>query len=135
VRVPFMDYRLVRLAQRIPTALKQVDGDYKIALKRALGGRLPPSLMNRPKWGFDTPLASWVRGPAIFGALQVLKTGTLVREGLISPAAVRSLVSSREEASSRARRVWSLLILEIWLRLRGRPEPPRESLTELLGGA
>jgi asparagine synthase (glutamine-hydrolysing) len=135
VRVPFMDYRLVRLAQRIPTALKQVDGDYKIALKRALGGRLPATLLNRPKWGFDTPLASWVGGPAIFGALQALKTGTLVREGLISPSAVRSLVSSREGASSRARRVWSLLILEVWLRLRGRAAAPQESLTELLRSA
>ena len=132
VRVPFMDYRLVRLAQRIPTALKQVGDQYKIVLKRALGSRLPPTLLNRPKWGFDTPLASWVGGPAIFEALQALKTGALVGEGLISPAAVRTLVSTREGASSRARRVWSLLILEVWLRVRNRPSAPRESLSELL---
>lgn len=132
VRVPFMDFRLVRLAQRIPTALKQVNGDYKIALKRALGSRLPPNLLNRPKWGFDTPLGSWVGGPAIFEALQALRTGALVGQGLISRAAVRSLVSSREGASARARRVWSLLILEVWLRVRGRASAPQESLTELL---
>jgi asparagine synthase (glutamine-hydrolysing) len=135
VRVPFLDYRLVRLAQKIPTALKQVDGDFKIALKRALGDRLPEEILTRPKWGFDTPLQSWVRVPAIFKALQGLTTGAIVREGLVSKAAVRSLVSSRERVSTQARRAWSLLILEVWLRVRSRPSAPHESLTELISSS
>ncbi len=133
VRVPFMDFRLVRIAQRIPALLKQADGDYKIALKRALGDRLPENIKSRPKWGFDTPLAAWVGGPVLFAALQSLPNGALVAEGLVSKTAVRSLVSSRERASAQARRVWSLLILEVWLRVRSRSSPPRETLTELLG--
>ena len=39
VRVPFLDYRLVRLAEGIPTAWKQDAADFKILLKRALGKR------------------------------------------------------------------------------------------------
>jgi asparagine synthase (glutamine-hydrolysing) len=133
VRVPFMDYRLVRLAQRIPTALKQVDGQFKIALKQALGDRLPPELLTRPKWGFDTPLKSWVRGSALFEAMRTLPSGAAVREGLISAAAVGSLVGTPERVFSQARQAWSLLVLDVWLRVRDRVSPPRESLTQLLG--
>lgn len=133
VRVPFLDYRLVRLAQRIPAILKQVNQDYKIVLKRALGHRLPAELLTRPKWGFDTPLNSWVSSPALFGAMQRLPAGSIVRDGLVSKAAVRSLVNSQERVSRQARRAWSLLVLEVWLRVRGRLSPPRESLRELLG--
>ena len=41
VRVPFMDYRLVRFSQKVPGTLKQNSHEFKILLKRALGRALP----------------------------------------------------------------------------------------------
>jgi asparagine synthase (glutamine-hydrolysing) len=135
VRVPFMDYRLVRFSQRLAATQKQTGGAFKIFLKRALGHLCPPELLTRPKWGFDTPLDRWVSQPGIFALAQKLRSGVAVREGLIAPRHLAQYNGDPERARRWARRLWSLLVLEVWLRVRYHRAAPQESLTELLGGA
>ena len=135
VRVPFMDFRLVRFAQRLRAPQKQSGHDFKIFLKQTLGKRCAPEILSRPKWGFDTPLSRWVGQPAIFKLLRCLPDGLCVREGLFQPSAIRALVESPQSAGSFARGVWSLLVLEVWMRVRRRLSPPQESCLELLGVA
>ncbi|MBZ5676152.1 MAG: asparagine synthase (glutamine-hydrolyzing) [Acidobacteriia bacterium] len=132
VRVPFMDYRLVRLSQKLSSAQKQTSKDFKIFLKSALGNRCPPELLTRPKWGFDTPLGRWVGQPNVLAAMKRLPEGVAVKEGLLRASAIRPMVENAESARRSARQLWSLLVLESWLRVRNRMEPPRESLSELL---
>lgn len=132
VRVPFMDYRLVRLSQSLSSCNKQTPRDFKIFLKKALGAKCPPEILTRPKWGFDTPLARWVAQPDLFAAIRQLDTGEGVRAGLLRPQGVRALTRTPEAARHAARRVWNLLMLDVWLRVHLRPTPPTETLDELI---
>jgi asparagine synthase (glutamine-hydrolysing) len=133
VRVPFMDYRLVRFTQRVPGSWKQNPRDFKILLKKVLGQRCPPEVLSRPKWGFDTPLRRWVQQPGLFELVRTLAEGAAVKLGLFKPEAVRALVQNPETASRNARRVWNLFVLDIWLQVHLRPSRPSETLSELLG--
>jgi asparagine synthase (glutamine-hydrolysing) len=133
VRVPFLDYHLVRLAEAIPGIWKQNAGDFKIILKRALGERCPPEILDRPKSGFDTPLSRWVRRPAIFELLRGLPDGFAARQGLFAPHRIRELVQDAQTAGKFARRVWNLFVLDVWLQINRRLAAPQESLSELLG--
>jgi asparagine synthase (glutamine-hydrolysing) len=133
VRVPFMDYRLVRFSQRVHGRLKQTREDYKILLKRSLGQRCPPEILTRPKWGFDTPLSRWVQQPGLYDLIHSLPEGAAVKQGLFNPAAVRQLVHDPQTAGRFARRVWNLFVLDVWLQVHRRPAPPRETLSELMG--
>lgn len=67
VRVPLLDKRWVGLAWQIPASLKEpLPGSppqYKPLLRRLLRRYLPAPLVERKKWGFTVPLASWLRGP------------------------------------------------------------------------
>ncbi|MBV8729516.1 MAG: hypothetical protein JO336_06880, partial [Acidobacteriia bacterium] len=98
----------------------------------ALGGRCPPELLNRPKWGFDTPLNRWVSQPGMVEILQGLPYGIAVREKLIDPAAIRALVESPQAIFRNARRLWNLLVLEVWLSVRRELVPPTVSLRDLV---
>jgi asparagine synthase (glutamine-hydrolysing) len=49
LRVPFLDYRLVELACRVPAGFKVRPNDQKAILKRALGDRLPREVTTRRK--------------------------------------------------------------------------------------
>lgn len=62
-RLPFLDYRLVSLASRIP-ADRKIDGMWnKALLRRSLRGRIPESVRGRvEKMGFPTSLHTWVAG-------------------------------------------------------------------------
>lgn len=132
VRVPFLDYRLVRLSQALSSAQKQTRTDFKIFLKQALGHLCPPEILMRPKWGFDTPLSRWVSSPALFEHVRRLDSGVCVQAGWLRPEAVRRWTSSPELARRAPRNVWNLLVLEVWMRIRGRESAPTESLDELL---
>jgi len=133
VRVPFMDYRLVRFSQRIASDLKQDSQNYKILLKRSLGKRCPPEILNRPKWGFDTPLSRWVQRPDLYDLIRGLPEGTAVKRGLCRSEGVRALTQDVETTGRHARRVWNLFVLDVWLQVHRRLSPPRETLSELLG--
>ncbi len=135
VRVPFLDYRLVRLAEGIPTAWKQDARNFKILLKRSLGNRVPQQIVNRPKFGFDTPLSRWVKQPAIFELIKALPDGFAAKQGLFNPRGIRAIVQDAHTAGKFARRAWNLFILDIWLQVNKRPSSPQETLSELLGVA
>ena len=62
-RVPFLDHRLVEWAARLPASAKIAGPTTKRILRETFGPKLPPSIRNRPKRGFDLPLAEWIRGP------------------------------------------------------------------------
>ena len=61
-RVPFLSHKLVDWAGTIPPGLKLRGNTGKYLLRRAIAPWLPPSLMQRPKQGFQMPLADWFRG-------------------------------------------------------------------------
>ena len=62
-RSPFLDYRLVEFACRLPVEWKLRDGQQKYLLRSAFRDRLPPTPLARPKHGFAVPLGAWFRGP------------------------------------------------------------------------
>src|SRR5205823_10124848 len=62
-RLPFMDYRLVSLAFRVPADQKMQGAWNKALLRRSVRGRVPDSVRNRvEKMGFPTSLHLWVTG-------------------------------------------------------------------------
>lgn len=63
-RSPFLDYRIVEFAARLPFEAK-IDrfGKQKLLLRHLLQRYVPEALFERPKAGFCVPWADWCRGP------------------------------------------------------------------------
>jgi asparagine synthase (glutamine-hydrolysing) len=72
VRSPFLDHRLLEFAWGLPSALKIRQGQTKRMLKKILSKYVPVSLTERPKKGFSIPLGSWLRGPLLPWASDLL---------------------------------------------------------------
>jgi asparagine synthase (glutamine-hydrolysing) len=60
LRCPFLDHRLVQFAAALPIELKINIFNKKYILKRSQAAILPPSLLSRPKKGFNAPVANWL---------------------------------------------------------------------------
>lgn len=60
-RVPFMDYRIVEFANRLPGSLKVIGGSGKALVKEFARTLLPADIVDRRKSGFGVPLARWFR--------------------------------------------------------------------------
>ncbi len=62
-RCPFLDYRVVEFASRLPYYAKiDEKGRQKVILRHILRKYLPDSILDRPKQGFGVPWAEWCRG-------------------------------------------------------------------------
>jgi asparagine synthase (glutamine-hydrolysing) len=117
VRPPMLDHRFVERFIHIPTSDKVHGGRGKHALREALRTRLPASVLDGRKMGFDVPLRAWLRGPlapAIADAIETLPERWFSRSMLRSHMA-EHLSGHRD----RSHLLWSLLVLEHWRRCHG----------------
>lgn len=60
VRSPFLDYRFVEYAQRIPNALKVGFYNNKILMREIIKDVVPREIISRNKMGFTPPIHTWL---------------------------------------------------------------------------
>jgi len=113
VRSPFMDYRLVEFAARLPLAYKLRGLTTKYILRKAFERDLPEEPIKRAKHGFATPL-----GDEFLGPLQYAYRDTVLgrkSDCLVDPDIAEDLLT--EHLSGRAdhsHKLWLLLFLHAW---------------------
>jgi asparagine synthase (glutamine-hydrolysing) len=115
VRSPLLDHELAEFAAKVPPSLKIRNGSGKYIMSRALGNRLPPELLTRPKMGFGVPLAAWFRGPLREMVWDTLTGGRLDQRGVVAPAFLSQLLTEHDTSRrDNSDVIWSLLMLELW---------------------
>ncbi len=116
-RVPLLDHKLLEFAATIPSSLKLRGGTSKYLLKKLLARRLPPAILQRPKHGFDAPIAGWLRGSLAPLVQDLLFDGRLAERGLFRRQYVTRLWNEHRRGRRNHRhRLWSLVMLELWFR-------------------
>jgi len=118
IRSPFVDYRLMELAFRLPAAMKLNMGVTKRVLRESFKGRLPDKLIsNHQKIGFNTPSSDWMRSPE----MQALLTNLFSSPEFNSRKIWRSKVVRKKFASGdwSVFPLWRFINLELWARAYG----------------
>ena len=93
-RFPFLDHRLVELANRIPPQLKLKGLTEKHILRKATGHLLPDSIGRRGKQPYRAPDSQAFVAPGAPGYVgELLGPQAIERTGLFNPAAVAKLVA------------------------------------------
>lgn len=93
VRLPFLDYRVIEFASRIPPVLKMKVLNEKYVLKQCVRGLLPESVRTRHKQPYRAPEAKSFFSPARFDYVnELLSPKRIAEDGLFNPAAVQKIV-------------------------------------------
>jgi asparagine synthase (glutamine-hydrolysing) len=117
-RTPFLDYRVVEWAMRLPGHLKVYGNREKYILKSALSGVVPPEILGRRKQGLAVPFAQWTRYGVERHIRRLLSRDRVKRRGLFVPDYVEGLLDHwGPHASRHSQLIWSLLCLELWCRI------------------
>jgi asparagine synthase (glutamine-hydrolysing) len=99
----------------LPSNYKYGRGQTKRLLKRAASGRLPASILDRPKKGFAIPVARWLRGELSPLLDQMLSPSRLERQGLFRPDEVaRRIAEHKAGIRDHRKPLWTLLIFQLW---------------------
>jgi asparagine synthase (glutamine-hydrolysing) len=116
-RSPLLDHELMEFAASLPAAAKVARGQRKRVLRAALRGWIPDVILDGPKRGFELPVASWFRGDLRGYAREVLLDREATSRGWCEPREVERILDEHVSgASDNGKRIWTLLMLELWYR-------------------
>lgn len=117
VRPPFLDNRIVEFAARLPENWKLHGGTTKYVLRELLRDKIPPSVLARPKQGFDIPAHHWFRTVLKPLLLDTVNERAVRETGIFSWPAVEGLIErhmSRKQNAGYS--LWGLLTLFLWMK-------------------
>lgn len=115
LRAPFLDVGVMDFATALPPASRVSGLTTKVFLKRFARRYLSDALVDSRKRGLSVPLASWLRGPLHDWTRSLLRSPRLADVGIDPKAAVAILDEHRARTADRARAVWTIVVLSIWL--------------------
>lgn len=113
-RVPFMDYRIVEFANRLPAAYKLRAGTGKAIVKDVARAFLPAETVDRRKSGFGVPLDRWFRSNTGMGE-RIMAMPEQGGSDLFDRTALRRLVEEhRSGKHDHSELLWTVLNFQTW---------------------
>lgn len=114
-RVPFLDSRIVRFANALPTGFKQGRLDNKRIVKALALRYLPAEVIKRRKSGFGVPLAEWFRVEEGLGGLVEAIQGDELMTEIFGSGTLRSLYDEhRRDQADHSDILWASANLALW---------------------
>jgi asparagine synthase (glutamine-hydrolysing) len=114
-RAPFLDHTFVEFVLKLPVEMKLKGLTGKYILKKAMRGRLPDDVIDRPKKGFGMPVAKWVKGELRGLVRDTFAPDRMRRRGLFDVDYVQRLLDEHERGVADHRKlIWTLLMFEMW---------------------
>lgn len=115
VRVPFLDFELVRLMNAVPLDMKMRNGELKYILKKAMEKKLPDEVIYRQKAGFALPIRSWLRKRNEM-VNHYLNEDRLGKQGIFHVGKMKELLHDHYSGKSDySYLLFTLLCQQIWL--------------------
>jgi asparagine synthase (glutamine-hydrolysing) len=117
-RVPFLDHELVEFSAQLPDRMKVRGLTTKYILRQSMRRVLPREILTRRKMGFPVPIGGWFRKEHRQIVDDYVLGSRAMSRGLFRPEVVKGMVEQHcAGVRDHSSRIWSLLNLEIWMRL------------------
>jgi asparagine synthase (glutamine-hydrolysing) len=115
VRVPFLNRDVVRFVTELPLELKLHRLTGKYLLKKSVEHVLPREIIERPKKGFNMPVARWLTGELRDLVLDMLSEERITRQRFFNYAYVRHLLDEHfSHRRDNRKLLWTLLMFQMW---------------------
>lgn len=116
-RTPFLDYRMMELAFRMPGTIKLKNGVTKYIFKKAVAPLIGEHLAYRKKQMFTVPVGEWFKSSLLPMVQDLLLSELPVSRGLFDIEYVEMMVDSHCSGTKNyTRQLRALMAVEIWHR-------------------
>lgn len=113
LRVPFLDKEVFNVASSIPASLKTAEKTTKFALREAMRGIVPDSILYRKKLGFPVPIRVWLKNELYDWAKNIIRDSQT--EEFINKSYVLKLLEDHKNGKrDNSRKIWTVLVFMIW---------------------
>ncbi len=115
-RIAFLDRDVAAAASRVRPEWNIAGGKGKRVLRDLLAELVPQELIERPKAGFAAPVGPWLRAELRDWAEDLLSAKALGDAGLDAAPIRKQWAEHLSERRDHAESLWSVLMLQAWLR-------------------
>lgn len=117
LRVPFLDKKIMALAEKIPTKYRVTDENTKFAMRKAALRSAPPQTANKKKLGFPVPIRVWLKEDKYYDLVKDAFTSPVSEHFFNTELLVRLLDEHREGKKDNSRKIWTLYIFLVWYKV------------------
>lgn len=114
LRVPFLDREVFAVARTLPASRRVTRRETKPALRRAAARALPAATAARPKIGFTTPLAQWLREEPWATQVREVLNGDAARTFFRTDRLSALMDEHQRGVRSNMKKIWSAYCFLIW---------------------
>ena len=114
VRVPFLDKKIMELAERIPLKYRVNDENTKFAMRKAALHRMPEKWAGKKKLGFPVPTRVWLKEDKYYNIVKEKFTGEVAQKYFNTDMLVKLLDDHKNGKADNSRRVWTVYTFLVW---------------------
>lgn len=112
-RVPYLDRDIVEFMAALPVSHKVSATSTKRLFKKVASKYLPDWVIRRPKHGFGSPVAEWIRTDLRDATIDLLLGPSAHFKSELIERKIQDHLAGRSDQS---RQIWALLMLQLWIK-------------------
>jgi asparagine synthase (glutamine-hydrolysing) len=128
-RSPFLDHMLWEHAASLPIGLRLQNGELKTILRTLVRRRIGPEVASRKKQGFTIPANQWLLTSWRPQMEAICEDSLLENERWLRPGSLRRSFGDAMRRGRAPEQLWTLLVLENWLRAHQKSTRPAAQLS------
>ena len=114
LRVPFLDKKVLALAETIPLECRVNTVTTKLALRRAAERTLPKLTAQKDKLGFPVPIRVWLKEDKYYNTVKTVFTSPAAEKYFNTDKLVALLDTHRSGKADVSRKIWTVYTFLIW---------------------
>lgn len=114
LRVPFLDKKVMELAQTIPLDCRVNTVTTKLALRRAAEKTLPKRTATKDKLGFPVPIREWLKQDEYYNTVKTMFTSEAAEKYFDTARLVALLDLHRSGKEDVSRKIWTVYTFLVW---------------------
>ncbi len=114
LRVPFLDKRVMELAETLPLNCRVNTKTTKLALRKAAEKTLPPLTANKDKLGFPVPIRVWLREDKYFEIVKTAFESDVAEKFFITEKLIKMLEAHKKGKADLSRKIWTVYTFLVW---------------------
>lgn len=114
LRVPFLDKKVLELAEKIPPECRVNTRTTKLALRKAAERTLPKRTADKDKLGFPVPIRVWLKHDEYYNTVKKAFTSPAAEKYFDTSRLLRLLDLHRAGKADLSRKIWTVYTFLVW---------------------
>ncbi len=116
LRVPFLDKKVMEMAQVLPHKYKINGRNTKYIFRKAANKTLPDEWADRKKMGFPVPIRHWLKEDKYYNLVKTEFQSKEAAEFFDTDMLLKLLDEHKAEKANNGRKIWTVYIFLVWYR-------------------